>query len=184
MQCFFCAEDIKDEAVVCKHCGRDVHHLRALAGRITNLEDEIATLREQIKELRGTPRLAPAIEPETQKYDWRRRLIPAVTASIAITALWLYDSRAPGAWFTAIGMMSVPGVCGMWTGLWWRGRHTGAYFVDGAALGAVAATAAISSANLTAVGGTGPARALRRTTTHSDTACAPLCNRRLSRGFS
>jgi hypothetical protein len=53
MDCPFCAEDIKDQASVCKHCGRDLLAIRplleanqALSKRIDALERQLADLEE------------------------------------------------------------------------------------------------------------------------------------------
>jgi hypothetical protein len=55
MECPFCVEEIKDDALVCKHCGRDLKipkHLieenQELSQRIDKLQHEVSALRTQL----------------------------------------------------------------------------------------------------------------------------------------
>lgn len=76
MNCPFCAEDIKDEAVVCKHCRRDLSivrpvldQLKAMASRIEALEAfgaAQAQLISRIEVLEASPAATPSSdEPAT-----------------------------------------------------------------------------------------------------------------------
>lgn len=44
MQCPYCAESIKDGAVVCKHCDRDLTFFKPLFERLSDLEKRVADL--------------------------------------------------------------------------------------------------------------------------------------------
>jgi hypothetical protein len=60
MDCPFCAEDLKDNASVCKHCGRDLLNIRPLidlnqqlAKRVAELEGRITSIATQLEHHTG-----------------------------------------------------------------------------------------------------------------------------------
>ncbi len=64
VNCPFCAEEIKPEAVVCKHCRRDLSIVKPLQEEIRRLTTTVAELTAEVEALRGAtaqPQAAPMV---------------------------------------------------------------------------------------------------------------------------
>jgi hypothetical protein len=132
MKCPYCAEEIKDEAIVCRYCARDLSFFKPMLERISSLEDQVAELTALIDDVRGRTLLPAATSAPGPKHHfafWRRVLavlLPALLITISaslrntVVVLLLHASVLP---------------FGFWAGIGWHGKHLKDYVLLGSAVG-------------------------------------------------
>ncbi len=132
MKCPYCAEEIKDEAIVCRYCARDLSFFKPMLERIASLEDQVAELSALIDDVRERNPLPAATSSRGPKHHFAfwRRVLAVLLPVLLISWSALFTD-------TVVVLLLHASVLlfGFWAGIGWHGKHLKDYVLLGSAVG-------------------------------------------------